>query len=67
MRKEKLFIICSTLAVALSVGLLSFNYMSNQDNKISIGWMLAFTYENQKFALSRLQANLENENDILFL
>lgn len=67
MKKKKLFIICCTLAVALSVGLLSFSYMSNQDDKITIGRMLAFNFENQKFALFRLQINLVEENDALLL
>lgn len=62
-RKQVVFLTCCVLIIALLSGLLFWSHISNRDDKITIGRMLAFTFENQKFALLRLQTNLEEGND----
>lgn len=66
-KNRPVLIICCVLLIALFAGLFTWSYMSHQDDKVTIGRMLAFNFESQKFALHRLQSNLEDSIDVLLL
>ena len=61
MNKRKIFIkLCYVLIIAMIAVFAISCYSGNQNNKAIIGQMLVNIYDNQHFALVRVQKNLEN-------
>jgi len=68
MNKRKIFIkLCYVLIIAMIAVFAISCYSGNQNNKAIIGQMLVNIYDNQHFALVRVQKNLENRNNMMLM